>query len=245
MKVAKRFLVLLTINFLLFMNNVFATIPQEVEEKTSSSSKSSLTFEQIKMAAESGDSDAQYALGYMSYYGKGGAPKDLALAKKWIGKAADQHQPQAMRALALINKGNKKGATQDPSQVVASSTNQEPSHVDADVTQRRRDKENTSLVNMRTITPQTPARDDFYTIQLLGASSKAAIDKLIEEHHMQTNAKVYRTTLNNKDWFVLIYGEYATKAEAKVAAKKFENELKIQPWVKSYASVKNHLEKRS
>jgi DamX protein len=61
-----------------------------------------LTFDQIKMVAESGDADAQYALGYMYYYGKGGAPKDNDLAKSWIAKAAQQKQPQATKALNLM-----------------------------------------------------------------------------------------------------------------------------------------------
>lgn len=68
------------------------------------SSGAALSFDQIKSAAQNGDADAQYALGYMYFYGKSGAPKDPVAAKNWIGKAASQRQPQAMKALDLMNK---------------------------------------------------------------------------------------------------------------------------------------------
>lgn len=75
-----------------------------VGESSKPSSGATLSFDQIKMAAQSGDADAQYALGYMYYYGKSGAPKDAGEAKKWIAKAAGQRQAQAMKALDLMNK---------------------------------------------------------------------------------------------------------------------------------------------
>jgi DamX protein len=76
----------------------------ETGGRTATNTRAALSFDQIKTAAQSGDADAQYALGYMYYYGKSGAPKDPSEAKKWISKAASQKQPQAEKALALMNK---------------------------------------------------------------------------------------------------------------------------------------------
>ncbi len=60
-------------------------------------------FKELKPLAEKGNPDAQYALGYMYFYGKG-TPKDLPLALKWMNKAAQQGQPLAQQALAAIEK---------------------------------------------------------------------------------------------------------------------------------------------
>ncbi len=48
--------------------------------------------------AEAGNSEAQYALGYMYYYGLGIA-KDQDIARSWIQKAAQQKYPPAITAL--------------------------------------------------------------------------------------------------------------------------------------------------
>jgi TPR repeat protein len=62
----------------------------------------STAFEQLKPLAEQGNADAQYALGYMYYYGKG-TPINLPLARKWIKAAAAQGQPDASTALGMLS----------------------------------------------------------------------------------------------------------------------------------------------
>lgn len=58
-------------------------------------------FEQLKPLAEKDNADAQYAVGYMYYYGKG-TSRDIVLAQKWIRAAAAQGQPQAIQAMAKL-----------------------------------------------------------------------------------------------------------------------------------------------
>ncbi len=58
----------------------------------------------IQEAAENGDPDAQYGLGYMYYYGID-TVRDKETAQLWIKRAADQGQPLAKKALALMNSG--------------------------------------------------------------------------------------------------------------------------------------------
>ena len=60
-------------------------------------------FKDLKPAAEKGNKDAQYAVGYMYFYGKG-TDKDKKAARKWIRKAADQGQSQAIKALESMKK---------------------------------------------------------------------------------------------------------------------------------------------
>jgi TPR repeat protein len=53
--------------------------------------------------ASNGNPEAQYALGYMYYYGKG-VVENHGRAIDWFTKAAAQGQPDAQKALDLIHK---------------------------------------------------------------------------------------------------------------------------------------------
>jgi hypothetical protein len=64
------------------------------------------SVDRIQTAAENGDPDAQYGLGYMYYYGID-TVRDQQTAQLWIKRAADQGQPLAQKAQALINNGSK------------------------------------------------------------------------------------------------------------------------------------------
>ncbi len=63
------------------------------------------SLDRVQQAAESGDPDAQYALGYMYYYGIG-TIRDSQTADLWIKKAASQGQPLAVKAERLLNSGS-------------------------------------------------------------------------------------------------------------------------------------------
>lgn len=62
------------------------------------------SMERIEQAAQSGDPDAQYALGYMYYYGIG-TVRDMQTARLWIKRSAAQGQPLAKKAEALLSSG--------------------------------------------------------------------------------------------------------------------------------------------
>lgn len=63
--------------------------------------KYNCSLSKIETAAERGDPDAQYALGYMYYYGVG-TVRDTQAAKLWISRAAAQGQPLAIRARHIL-----------------------------------------------------------------------------------------------------------------------------------------------
>ncbi|MBA2654937.1 MAG: SPOR domain-containing protein [Gammaproteobacteria bacterium] len=237
------------------VGNALATTADMNTSKTMNTSKATLSFDQIKMAAESGDSDAQYALGYMYYYGKGGAPKDSGQAKIWIGKSAAQKQPQAIKALALMTAQQKSAPASTPQQTVtpnmpdktaAQENSAAPESKNSPAQQATADarNQNMTLVDMRKkeveeeIATAAPTGGEGYTVQLLGSSDRVQIAKLVREHHLGNAAKIYKTTFKNKDWFVLIYGQFKTQSEAKMEAKRLETELALKPWVKPFASVK-------
>ena len=71
------------------------------KETPAQSKRYAMTFKEIRKAAKGGDADAQYALGFMYYYGKQ-VGRDMTAAKNWIRRAAVQGQPRAVTALKLM-----------------------------------------------------------------------------------------------------------------------------------------------
>lgn len=63
------------------------------------------SFHQLLPLASEGNADAQYAVGYMYYYGFGVA-QDAESGIFWMEKAAAKHNPRAEKALQLIHSGD-------------------------------------------------------------------------------------------------------------------------------------------
>lgn len=60
-------------------------------------------YHELIIPANEGNATAQYAVGYMYYYGKG-VKKNKALGVQWIQKSAAQGYQTARQALQLIQK---------------------------------------------------------------------------------------------------------------------------------------------
>ena len=60
-------------------------------------------FIRLKPEAERGQPDAQYAVGYMYFYGQG-VVENRPKAQYWITRAAKAGQPDAVAALQLLEK---------------------------------------------------------------------------------------------------------------------------------------------
>lgn len=63
-------------------------------------------MEQLLPLAAEGSMEAQYAVGYMYYYGFGVA-QDTSTGHFWIQRSADQHYEPAISALAIMEKKSK------------------------------------------------------------------------------------------------------------------------------------------
>jgi TPR repeat protein len=99
---AKKWNVLI-IGFALLLSACAGTTKQLQQGKVSFEQKNyTEAFSELKPAAERGNKDAQYAIGYMYFYGRG-VQKNKVAAKKWIGKAAAQGQQQAIKAQERLN----------------------------------------------------------------------------------------------------------------------------------------------
>lgn len=92
--------------------------------------KYNCSIQQIQTAAEGGSADAQYALGYMYYYGID-TVRDQDTAKLWIQRAAAQGQPLAKKALKLMNDDAEFGDLHQAAQGKPTKTSQESSMIHA------------------------------------------------------------------------------------------------------------------
>lgn len=67
-----------------------------------------------------GHAEAQYAVGYMYYYGLGVA-QDTDVGYFWIKRSADKHYPPAMKALQMITRNNNlESRAKSPAQIKSS-----------------------------------------------------------------------------------------------------------------------------
>lgn len=58
-------------------------------------------FHELLPVAANGDANAQYAVGYMYYYGYG-TTQDTESGRFWMQKSADQHYGPAVKALQML-----------------------------------------------------------------------------------------------------------------------------------------------
>lgn len=83
-----------------------------------------------------------------------------------------------------------------------------------------------------------------YTLQLVGANSSKNIQTFIKMYGLQDKASYYQTYNNGKPWYVIVYGDYKTKAEAQAALKKLPAAVQAQhPWPRDYATVHTAIQK--
>lgn len=69
-------------------------------------------FIRLKPEAEKGQPDAQYAVGYMYYYGQG-VVENRKKAWFWINAAAKLGQPDALEAVRILDKNRNPYGTDD------------------------------------------------------------------------------------------------------------------------------------
>jgi len=72
-----------------------------------------------------------------------------------------------------------------------------------------------------------------FTLQLFGTNKKESADLFINEHKIGGKAGYFYNKNKGRDWYSVVYGQYADQARAKSAAKTLPTSLKkIKPWVR-------------
>ena len=187
--------------------------------------KYNCSIDQVEQAAERGEPDAEYALGYMYYYGIDTA-QDTQTAAIWIKRAAAQGQPLAIKAAKLISK------QQYPTQ---GSVKMTPHH---HASVHHTSVHHTTMHHSAAMGSVASIPSSHYTLQLMGSRDAARVKAFAKKHHLGAKAKTYQSTYQGGPWTVLIYGNYATQAAAESAKHHLPASLKaLHPWVKSYRAV--------
>lgn len=215
-----------------------------------------LSAEQLRQAADAGDPDAQYALGYMYFTGKN-VPADRQTALSWIKRASVQGQEQAVEAMRLM--GSSKGGS------LKATAPKSPSESELTALENSADENKEAALELDEQSTHPPARSSppkatpakravsaakanvtapailkaplqHYTIQLLASSNKDALENYINAHGLEGKAKYYMT---KKQKYVLLYGVYKTRLEAQNSLSKLPADIKaVRPWVKQVGQVK-------
>ena len=228
--------------------------------------KYNCSLEEVQQAALSGNSDAEYALGYMYYYGIG-TVQDQKTAMLWIQRAASKGEPLAIKAQQLLAQSKQTAisnpdassdltkASSSESKVLSQNEDQDPrllagappvtkSSGDAmpvsDHLLATQDEALTSTAKLLNIKPS------HYAVQLMGSSNKSAVLKFVQQNNIGAKSSVYESSYHGAPWYVLVYGDYASSGSAKLAINNFSTTLQnLHPWVKSYSVIQGEMNSSS
>jgi hypothetical protein len=265
--------------------------------------KYNCSLSKIEAAAERGDPDAQYALGYMYFYGIG-TVRDPKAAQLWIHRSASQGQPLAIKAGHIITHKDGSGATYGPqsssngkvemgssedgasaggpvpqykstnideankkapskpltdylpaykqshsSSPVQDTLKKKPGETDAPAQAQTPPADaGKATTSQRQSTPMSRAETELmqakgaYTLQLMASVDLQAIKDFLNQHQLNGNAKYFHASYRGNTWYVLLYGNYASLAQAHVALNSLPPAVKaLHPWVKSTEIVKKEI----
>lgn len=79
-----------------------------------------------------------------------------------------------------------------------------------------------------------------FTLQIMGSHEHASISKVLRAHKLEPDkAGIVHTRLNNKDWFILVYGSYSSRDKARAAVNTLPKGLQItKPWPRLIGDIK-------
>lgn len=83
---------------------------------------------------------------------------------------------------------------------------------------------------------------EHYTIQLMAAKSLHTAEQFISKYQLQATAMIAKTKRNNKEWYLVLYGVFNNRQQAKENLKLIQPQLQqLKPWYRSFASVQKYL----
>lgn len=79
-----------------------------------------------------------------------------------------------------------------------------------------------------------------WTVQLIGSHDLDKINSFREQYTLEM--KRYRKLRDTKQWYVLVYGDFASKADAQAAVAALPSRLqRLQPWVRKVADIQKEI----
>jgi TPR repeat protein len=203
-----------------------------------------LAFHQLLPIAAAGNAQAQYAVGYMYYYGYG-TSEDQESGLFWMQKSAEQHYDPAIKALNIINSPDVQPQRVSPPPVVPVRpmppvTQKIPPKSDRDAVIQALPPRTAPVSLKQDPTPKIEApqkklvRADGYGLQLFGAYELEHVKKEQINLGVQSSSVIWHAENKGKDWYVLIYKHFSTVADAKKEMKQLpQNLVALGPWVRA------------
>ncbi|MGD8708966.1 MAG: SPOR domain-containing protein, partial [Ectothiorhodospiraceae bacterium] len=194
----------------------------------------------LEAAALAGEARAQYALGYMYYYGQG-VEKDMDKALTWIRRAANHGDKHAVEALSRLadsfaqpphrdsdaspapnappgaasESSSQNGQT--ASGAVAAPATDAPLPTPSDDTQAAAGDTAKALETGEADGWLGSRSPDHYTIQLLAARSRETLDRFVNDNRPPQPVHVVRHSRDGEHWLLLVMGDYADQNAARTA----------------------------
>ncbi len=217
----------------------------------------------LRVKAEAGEPQAQYALGYLYYYGRG-VQRNYQRAIDLIDLSAAQGYPRAVEAMRLLRTqfqqrhqqaaqaatGKAPEMTPKPEEGQSAATEPLRSTVILSARQPQEQKRpkaprpeveaKPAAVAPPVSLPAASARKARYTLQLIGASREERVVRFIARNKLDGQANYIRTQHNGAPWYVVIYGRYATVREARRALRQLPPELH-KGWIRPLHELKASL----
>jgi DamX protein len=81
-----------------------------------------------------------------------------------------------------------------------------------------------------------------YTLQLVGARERAAVEKFVRKHRVERPYAIFERSLNGRPWYSLVAGDYPDRDAAIAARGGLPNSLRRSDiWPRTFASVHESL----
>lgn len=82
-----------------------------------------------------------------------------------------------------------------------------------------------------------------FTVQLMAASSEAAVQAYIERHNLADTAAYFRTQHRGSPWYSVVYGSFTSDQQARIALQQLPPALTTaSPWLRQYADIQLNTE---
>lgn len=212
-------------------------------------------FHQLLPLAVKCRAEAQYAVGYMYYYGYG-VSEDTESGIFWMTKAAEQNYQPACKALELLQhppppaeyqsvipvdqsspyENHRERVLGGEQQYIPVTTHSRPKRV-AYVEEKESPAEPPVKIASSQEEKQVPHQEEparKYALQLYGSYHLSAVKDLQLQLQLKNTGHIYQTTHEGKDWYVLTFGNFVTASEASATQKNLPGGLKeMHPWVRN------------
>ncbi len=198
-----------------------------------------------------GHSQAQYALGYLYYYGLG-ISQNSEVGEKWIKSAAREGHQRAIKALELISKERvTEKETIETEQTPISTAEFAVEAITPPATGTSKDLSTQALIPKSNTEVETEADSwisvqppNNYTVQLTSLKSEAAAKNFLSNNPLDLTTKLLPYSVQGETRYGIIYGSFPTYAEAKEALNNLpDNLLKSSPWIRNFKHIYEVLQK--